>query len=283
MSYHSSIQYNPRTYSNMIYIPPYPYTLAFDKRLDRFDYRSLITDTSDLQPVGLEFDIEPAGKVDNKNHDIDPTNLFYFHEPDNNSEGKLYYDGFPSDFPSEDMFMHFGGQLFTSPQNYQYINRDGHTGTHNYIVSYAPKDSPPSLIDPNIKNINRFDAVYGIEDRTDPTRKRDSWPFDSSKYDDFTGTLTGEFMHWMEVFAKQSAMIPQIPYIQIPASDIGTNPSGAEVIFGTASRTPPLVSVFDTNYGSLANSNVWRTYVDKHIMGEHGGVHDTTTPLIYSV
>ena len=284
MSNISSIQYNPHNYSsNMLYMSPYPNTLTMNNTLEHFDYSSLLVDTSMLKPIDSPFDIEPSAPIDNKEHDTDPTNLFYFHQPDNNAANTLYYGGFPADFPAANMFLHLGGPLFTDPYNYPYTTPSGHTGRHNYLVSIPRTDSPPSLIDPDIRNPNRFDAVYGL-DKAENTLN--SWPFDSSKYNDFTGTSMGEFMHWMEVFAKQSAMIPHIPYIYIPSLNrniLGNNPAGIETVFGVASATPPLVSVFDKNYGGLANSEVWRTYVDKHIMDEHGGIHDTTTPVIYSV
>lgn len=110
--------------------------------------------------------------------------------------------------------------------------------------------------------------------------------FDPSQFNDYTGTPMGEAMHWLEVFAKQSAMLKTPAYVGLPADDklskiTQGNPTGNVTAFDRNPQNIPVIDIFEQEYGGLSESSVWKNYVQKHIIDTHGGYHDTFTPRIF--
>lgn len=108
--------------------------------------------------------------------------------------------------------------------------------------------------------------------------------FDNSQYNDYTGTSYGEALHWLEVFKNQAASYKAPSYITLSQTydeAVGENPTGVRGAFGSDPLHVPVIDVFDLGFGGLKDSKVWQNYYNKHIITEHGGIHDVFTPLIF--
>lgn len=88
-------------------------------------------------------------------------------------------------------------------------------------------------------------------------------PFRRSDYNDYSGTLLGEYYHTLEYMQKSFGAITG-------RGINGQIPSPISAITGF----DPLSNA----YGWLNNSPTYQKYLDKHVWGEHAGRHDVFTP-----
>ncbi|MEM6603028.1 MAG: hypothetical protein AAF621_03170 [Pseudomonadota bacterium] len=266
-------------------LPTYPNTFVQNNTPD-FNVGHLVMDPDILESQFQTEFPDPFTVPDNRLHDINPNNGFHFHTPESTGIDSFYYSGFSEDYPGQSMFQHFGGQLFTSSHNFHFTNPDGTMGYNDYLVIPRERTSV-SLVDPDPSNPARFNATYGLNPDGTPMVERSGWPFISEEYDNFTGSSYGEALHWLEVFATQSAMLESPAYIGLPHGLTYQNfvepynPTGFTAGYGRNPTNIPFIDPFEQNYSGLSESKVWQQYIDEHIIGDHGGFHDTFTPRIF--
>lgn len=298
---HMNLTYNPPQYGSSFNTSAYPHTFTQNNVLHYDDVtpidESKLTWYTDLSETAEEV-------FDNSEHDINPNNGFHFHERDPFVENEAAPVTYLGSFLSK----HLGSSLFTDPYNYHWTASDGRMGYHDYLFDIPEgrivlddgelrHTSDPltysgyrydELVDDDLSNPKRFHGLYGLnQDGTlkNPNQKK---TFDSSQYNDYTGTSYGEALHWLEVFATQSSYNKAPAYMGMPDGLIieqfaaPFDPLGGQLAVSRPNSTfIPEIDIFDQGWGGLATSDAWQDYVQKHVIEEHGGFHDIYTPRAF--
>jgi hypothetical protein len=126
-------------YSTGLSLNPYPNTLSIPINwADDFnkDLSHLAVDPATLSIVPKDLLEKPKQPDSSGLHQLNNAGGFAYHEP---NQPKSYGSGTPYAFPST-MFLNFASDLFTSPQNFQYILPNGRIGTVPHTLSLGKID-----------------------------------------------------------------------------------------------------------------------------------------------
>ncbi len=100
-------------------------------------------------------------------------------------------------------------------------------------------------------------------------------PFNVSEYSDYSGNPMGEYYHIMQYMQESMAEITKVhvPYLGFDGSAVPQHLASKDVTGNT-----PVFDVLAESYGWMAISPEYQKYIQKHIWGDHGGIHDVITP-----
>jgi len=274
-------------------------------------------------------------EYDNRQHDTNPYNSFFFHFPDDPRAFNTPYDF--SNYQKPNIYRNLNNHLFTDPYNTlwgsymgvaygngpwgpigngQFIRGSGgmagygnltntltgglsnslfaYTGRHGNF-GYSADGGIGFLGNNNYANgtaffsygnqtpyYSSYNPSFTMNDlRSIVLNRKDT---SNSNYNDYTGTVYGEALHWIEAFATVANNRTKPQYINYDSVGefnklAATNPSQIQSAFGKNVGAVPQLNEMTLAYGGLSGSPVWQDYVKHHIYGNHGGVHDILTPL----
>ena len=115
---------------------------------------------------------------------------------------------------------------------------------------------------------------------TSPVQKKASgWPFNTSDYNDYTGTHVGEYYHILQFMQESMAEITKVkvPFVGVDGNPVPQNQASKEL-----TGNVPVFDVLAESYGWMATSPYYQDYINRHVIQENGGVHDVITPRGYS-
>ncbi|MFT6262156.1 MAG: hypothetical protein ACJAQ0_000001, partial [Dasania sp.] len=131
-----------------------------------------------------------------------------------------------------------------------------------------PSTSP--LLDRFDENFNKF--PLNIE--TPPDNPL-AYPFNVSEYNDYTGTERGEWYHMMQYLQESLA---EITKVKVPFIGFDGKPVDQQFASPELTGNVPVFDPVSEGYSWMNTSPYYQDYIEQHIEGEHGGIHDVFTP-----
>lgn len=100
-------------------------------------------------------------------------------------------------------------------------------------------------------------------------------PYKPSEFVDFSGTVIGEYYHMMEYMQKSFAEITKekVPFMTFDGRAIPQQFASYNLTGGV-----PYFDPLSEGYDWMNTSPYYQQYLDEHVLGEHGGIHDVFSP-----
>lgn len=187
----------------------------------------------------------------------------------------------PNDNPLGDVFIsdilgsHTALKSPLSQNNYHSLNEhqfnDINGITNSLNNQYNMSSTLPLGVNYPYNGTLPLDNVFGqnytgkpVANQGKPADNPLAWPFNGSDYDDYSGTPYGEYLHILQ-YMKET--IAETTKVKVSYTGLDSN-SGRVPVFDPAAEA----------YRWMEKSPYYQDYVQKHIWGDHGGVHDVITP-----